>query len=128
MDIVIDKSIPAYRLVETLQNLIHEIGKPKQIRSDNGSEFISSTFISWCNKNNIEIKYIEPGKPLQNAFVERFNGSYRKEILDAYIFYSIEQVRVITNQWLELYNNERPHASLNNKPPIVFYNRFKKLV
>lgn len=76
-------SIRAYAVIEQLKLLIAERGKPEQIRVDNGSEFMSNTFINFCNEKKIEINYIQPGKPMQNAFIERFNRSYRSEILDA---------------------------------------------
>ena len=74
-------SYPAKALTETLENLTQEIGTPKFIRCDNGPEFLSKTFINWCKKHCIEIKYIQPGKPMQNAYVERFNRFYREDIL-----------------------------------------------
>ena len=116
----VDTSIGSYAVVEIISLLIREKGKPLQIRVDNGPEFISSTFTHYCNKHNIEIKYTQPGKPTQNAFVERFNGSYRREILNAYIFYSLEQVRKITEIWRMGYNTVRPHESLSNLPPVQY--------
>ncbi len=85
----IDTSIGSYKVTQVLELLINDIGKPKQIRVDNGSEFTAETFVKWCNKHRIEILYIQPGKPTQNAYIERFNGTYRREILNHYIFYSI---------------------------------------
>jgi len=113
----IDTSIGSHALVEVITLLIREVGKPLQIRVDNGPEFISSAFTNYCNQQNIEIKYIQPGKPTQNAFVERFNGSYRRDILNTYIFYHLDQVRKITEMWRMNYNNIRPHESLGNIPP-----------
>jgi len=113
----IDTSIGSQSLVEVMSLLIRESGKPLQVRVDNGPEFISSNFTHYCNKHNIEIKYIQPGKPTQNAFVERFNGSYRRDVLNAYIFYDLEQVRTVTEMWRVNYNNVRPHESLGNIPP-----------
>lgn len=113
----IDTSIGSQSLVEILGLLIRETDKPLQIRVDNGPEFISSVFTSYCNQHHIEIKYIQPGKPTQNAFIERFNGSFRREILNAYIFYDLEQVRKITEIWRMNYNNIRPHEALGNQSP-----------
>lgn len=112
-----DLSITSQRLVNTLQELIEERGKPEQIRTDNGPEFISKTMENWCNHNNIEHIFIQPGKPTQNAFIERFNGSYRRELLNAYIFTNLAEVRTMTNEWMEHYNTERPHDALNNLSP-----------
>ena len=71
----------------------------------------------------IAIGYIQPGKPDQNAFIERFNRSFREEVLDAYLFDSLEQVREITDAWLDTYNTERPHDSLGQVPPLTFLPR-----
>ena len=112
-----DVSITAQRLVLELEKLKEERGKPEQIRTDNGPEFISKTLEDWCNRNNVEHIFIQPGKPMQNALIERFNGSYRREILNAYIFTNLAEVRTMTDEWKEHYNNERPHDSLNNMTP-----------
>jgi putative transposase len=116
----VSNSIPAYHVIEKLELLLKERDKPKQIRVDNGPEFVSATFVDWCNKNKIAIQYIQPGRPMQNGLIERFNRSYRTEVLDAHIFYTINQAREITNEWVDYYNNERPHDSLNNLPPCQY--------
>lgn len=113
-------SIGAARIVDWLNWAIQQNGKPERIRCDNGPEFISATFVQWCNKHRIEIRYIQPGKPTQNAFIERFNRSYRTEVLDAYIFHSINEVKEISHQWVHTYNHVRPHHSLLNKSPIDY--------
>lgn len=115
--LVSDVSITAQRLVMELETLKQERGKPEQIRTDNGPEFISQTLQNWCNRNNVEHVFIQPGKPMQNALIERFNGSYRREILNAYIFTNLAEVRTMTEEWKEHYNTERPHDSLNNMSP-----------
>ncbi|MDW5287858.1 IS3 family transposase [Formosa sp. PL04] len=79
-------SYPARAVVETLEHLKEEIGTPKYVRCDNGPEFISKIFMNWCKKNFIEIKYTQPGKPMQNGYIERFNRFFREDILDAYYF------------------------------------------
>jgi len=119
-------SFPAYKVIQVLKELIKDRGKPEQIRVDNGPEFTSFTFIDFCNERNIEINYIQPGKPMQNGFVERFNGSFRREVLDAFIFYNIQQVIDIKNQWVEHYNNERPHDALKGLTPLKYYDLFNK--
>ena len=86
-------------------------GKPKNIRCDNGPEFISHIFQEWCRANEIKIKYTEPGRPTQNSYIERFNGSYRRAVLDAYVFRTLEEVREQTEKWLNYYNNDRPHEA-----------------
>lgn len=113
-------SIPAYALIEQLKFLIKEKGKPQQIRVDNGPEFLSNIFIEFCNHHRIEICYIQPGKPMQNGYIERFNRSYREEILDAYLFKTMAEVEDLTQQWMQHYNEKRPHQSLKNLSPIQF--------
>jgi putative transposase len=112
-----DISLNSQRVVSALEQLSRENGYPKQIRTDNGPEFISNNLKQWCNEKNVEHIFIQKGKPTQNAFVERFNGSYRREILNAYIFDTLAEVRTMTDEWKEHYNNERPHDSLNSMSP-----------
>lgn len=118
--IEIDTGISSERVTRTLNCLAETRGLPKEIRVDNGPEFISNHFANWCLENKITIKYIQPGKPNQNAYIERFNRSYRAEVLDAYLFYSLNDVRNLTEDWIINYNNNRPHDSLNNLTPIDF--------
>jgi len=115
-----DTSLPAERVIRTLEDLIDWRGKPEQIRVDNGPEFTSAVFSDWCTKKGITIKYIQPGKPMQNGFIERFNKSYRDEVLDAYLFDELSQVRVLSEEFMDDYNNKRPHESLNGVPPRKF--------
>lgn len=93
---------------------------PQQIRVDNGPELISSKLVAWCEKHGIHLHHIQPGKPTQNAYVERFNRSFRHEVLDAHVFGSLSQVREIVHEWMTSYNEERPHQSLGNLPPSLF--------
>ena len=115
--IEIATSITAKRVVRTLEQLIDWRDKPATIRVDNGPEFTSADFSSWCKKEEITIQYTQPGKPMQNGYIERFNGSYRREILDAYLFFNLEEVRHLTGQWIEEYNAKRPHEALSNLTP-----------
>jgi len=118
--IEIGLSIGAMHLTDLLEWIVKERGKPKAIRTDNGPEFTSSVFTNWCHKHRIEIRYIQPGKPTQNAFIERFNRSYRAEVLDARIFNNLIEVRETTSEWIEHYNNKRPHESLENLSPMQY--------
>ena len=113
-------SIPASRLIRFMEEIIWEKGKPSSIRCDNGPEFISHEFQDWCDGNGIKILYTQPGCPTQNSYIERFNGSYRRAVLDAYIFRTLDDVREITEKWTDYYNNERPHDSLNNLAPMEY--------
>ena len=85
-----------------------------------GPELIADRFMTWCAEHGIELWYIQPGKPNQNAFIERFNRTYRTEVLNAYVFESLEQVREITAEWLQSYNEERPHEALAALPPATY--------
>lgn len=118
--IEIGLSIGAIHMTDLLEWIVKERGKPKAIRTDNGPEFTSSVFTNWCHRHRIEIRYIQPGKPTQNAFIERFNRSYRTEVLDARIFNNLVEVREITTEWVEHYNNKRPHESLQNLSPMQY--------
>ena len=84
---------------------------------------VAEAFVEWCAAQRIGLGYIQPGKPDQNAFIERLNRTFREEVLDAYLFDSLEQVRAITNAWLDTYNTERPHDSLGQVPPLTFLPR-----
>jgi len=108
---------PGEHVVRELDNLIFYRGKPRYVRFDNGPEFMSKVFVEWCSENDIQIKYIEPGRPMQNAFIERFNRLYREDVLDAYLFKDMDQVRSITDEWREDYNENHPHGSLGGISP-----------
>ena len=112
-----DFSFPTLKVVKALEFAIHEYGKPEKIRVDNGPEFTSSYFTQWCEAKAIAIQYIQPGRPMQNGFVERFNRSYRQDVLNAYLFEDLHQLKVITEEWMDDYNNYRPHESLGGVPP-----------
>jgi putative transposase len=118
--IEIDTSLPALRVIRVLQKLIERRTKPKTIRVDNGPEFISDRLKQWCTEQEIRLQFIQPGKPMQNGFIERNNGSLRKELPDAYLFYSLQEVRIMAEEWQQDYNYERPHESLGNVPPIFY--------
>lgn len=118
--IEVDISMPSQRVTRVLERILYFREKPKRIRVDNGPEFLAADMVKWCEERNIELQYIQPGKPSQNAFVERFNGSYRKDILDAYWFDNLRRVRILSQEWMEDYNHYRPHDSLGNISPVAY--------
>ena len=117
-----DTSLPALRVIRVLGQLKETRGLPNMIRVDNGPEFISQKLDQWCKEHQITLAFIQPGKPTQNAYIERLNGSMRQELLNAYVFKTLEEVRTKTQQWMHDYNHHRPHKSLGYKTPIEFLN------
>lgn len=113
-----DISLPALRVTRVLEYLKEFRGLPKMIRVDNGPEFISHVLDEWCRRHEIALTYIQPGKPMQNGYVERCNGSIRKELLNANVFYSLKEVRERIEEWMVDYNYHRPHESLNYRAPV----------
>ena len=107
-------------VVKVLNRLLLERGKPERIRVDNGPEFIANALQQWCQDNKVMLLFIQPGKPMQNAFIERFNRSYRTAVLDANHFMDLEQVRMLSDEFLEDYNHHRPHESLENLSPVQY--------
>ena len=123
LGIEIATSIPALRVIRFLEQLIEIHGKPAAIRCDNGPELTSYAFTEWCRTKDIKLMFIQPGKPDQNAFIERFNRTYRTEVLNPYLFDSISEVREITDDWLCRYNEIRPHDALGSLPPARYRER-----
>jgi len=78
----------------------------------------------WCYIHSIELKFIQPGCPTQNSRVERFNGSMRREFFDAYLFYSLDEVKIMAKEWIDDYNNDRPHAVLGKLSPIEYLDKY----
>ena len=116
-------SFPSTRVIRTLEVLEEEYGLPEYIRVDNGPEFISNQLRKWCDHKNIRLKFIQPGKPAQNAYIERFNRIFREDILDAYWFEDLESVRIISEKWRQDYNMNHPHSSLGGISPNEYYKR-----
>jgi putative transposase len=133
LGIEVDVSLPAERVVRSLNPssgkrplgrfliLLHIEwrGKPLAIRVDNGPEYVSSTLMTWAEKQGIALTYIQPGKPQQNAYVERYNRTVRNEWLDLYIFETIEEVQQNATEWLWTYNNERPNMGIGGVTPAM---------
>jgi putative transposase len=117
LSIEADTSLPALRVIRVLERLKESRGLPEMIRVDNGPEFISAKLDIWCKENKIILAFIQPGKPTQNAFVERCNGNIRRELLNAYVFKSLDEVRRMTEEFRVDYNQNRPHKALNYRSP-----------
>ena len=115
--IEVDLNLPAPRVIRVLDRIVAWRGYPEKMRMDNGPEFISAVLAEWADDNNVVLDFIQPGKPTQNSYVERFNRTYRTEILDMYAFHRLSEVRELTDKWLIEYNEERPHESLDNLTP-----------
>jgi len=121
-----DFSIRGEKVVEVLKHIVTERGKPEQIRVDNGPEFLSSAFTGWCLEKGIIIKYIQPGKPMQNGYIERLNRTFREDVLDAYEFETLEQLRILCDEWQYTYNHYHPHGALKGKTPAMAVNQYQK--
>jgi putative transposase len=95
---------------------------------DNGPENISMVMLQWAQSHDVTVQYIQAGKPTQNAYIERFNRTYREEVLDMNLFYGISHVQAITDEWLIKYNSKRPHESLGNLTPWEFSEKLSVLL
>jgi len=126
LNIVMDISLSSRRVIRELNQLIEWRGQPMKIRVDNGPEFIAQALAQWAKERGIELKFIEPGCPYQNGYVERFNRSFREEMMDAYAFETIRDAQKMAYAWLWMYNNERPHSSLGYKTPFAFLDERRK--
>jgi putative transposase len=115
--IEVDTSLPAERVIRVLEMLIAWRCRPEQIRMDNGPDLISHRLKTWAEEHQIILAHIQPSKPAQNAYIERFNRTYREDVLDAYLFNSLSEVRDITEEWLVEYNAIRPHQALQGLTP-----------
>jgi putative transposase len=120
LTVEVDTSLPSLRVLRVLDRLIHERSAPAIIRVDNGPEFISHILQQWCDENKITLHYIQPGRPMQNAYIERNNGSIRRELLNTFLFNSLAEVRIMTEEWRNDYNHERPHKALGYLSPMKY--------
>ena len=120
LGIDINSGITTARVTAYLDQIAAWRGYPERVRVDNGPEFTSGDFTDWARQHSIYVDYTQPGCPYQNGFIERFNRTYREDILDLYLFSSLNEVRTMTDDWLLLYNHERPHDGLNDMTPIEY--------
>lgn len=119
------RSIGAGDVISELERLFERHGKPQVLRSDNGREFIADSLRSWLAGQGVETAFIEKGSPQQNAFVERFNGTMRDELLNGEEFDSLLEARVVISDWVERYNKERPHRGLGMMTPLQYATDWK---
>jgi transposase InsO family protein len=112
-----DTSISGKRVARELSALIDRRGKPKMIVSDNGTEFTSNAILGWAKEHRVEWHYIAPGRPMQNGYIESFNGRMRDELLNESLFVDLDQARQLISAWVTDYNTARPHSSLGYKTP-----------
>ena len=117
LEIEADFSLCGQRVIRTLERIIQWRGKPETIRCDNGPEYVSGALQSWAKRHRIRLEYIQPGKPQQNAYVERYNKTVRYGWLNQYLFDTIEEVQEEATKWLWRYNNERPNTAIGGITP-----------
>lgn len=120
LDIVVDTSINGYRVCRALDEIVEHEGKPDMIIVDNGPEFSGRALDEWAYRKNIRLHFIRPGKPVENAYIESFNGRLRDECLNGHWFTSVDHARSIIDEWKIDYNDYRPHSSLGNLSPNEF--------
>ena len=121
-----DHSLTGQRVARVLDRIALTRGLPEAITVDNGPEFISKALDLWAFDNNVKLRFIQPGKPTQNAYIESFNGKFRDECLNDNVFVSLSSAQKIIETWRQDYNLERPHSSLNDMTPTEFAITFKK--
>jgi transposase InsO family protein len=119
-----DTSISGQRAARELTTIIERRGKPRMIVSDNGTEFTSNAILRWSKEHRIEWHYIAPGKPMQNGYIESFNGRMRDELLNESLFIDLHQARQLISAWVTDYNTARPHSSLGYKTPAAYAGTF----
>lgn len=124
--IEINYSFSSEEVVRVLESIIEQRGKPMEIRTDNGTEFLAKAFKGFCQNSSIDHFTIQKGKPNQNGYIERFNRTFREDVLDANIFSTLTQVRELKDDWMDDYNNEHPHASLGNMSPNEFKRKYNR--
>jgi putative transposase len=118
--LLVERSISGSRVVRFLEELARVNGRPETIVIDNGPEFISNALDQWAHAHNVRLHFIRPGRPVENAFIESFNGKFRDECLNANWFHGLDHAREVIAEWLEDYNERRPHSPLGGLTPTEF--------
>jgi len=126
--ILVRQNMSALTPLKYLEQLRVENKIPKHIIVDNGSEFANKAFVLWCEKNRVGLHFIDPGKPVQNAYIESFNGKFRDEFLSRYQFGNIFEITVALRKWVKFYNEERPHSALDYLTPKEFADQEKTVL
>ena len=116
----VDTNLPAARIIRVLDRIAAWRGYPTKMRMDNGPAFVSTQLVGWALQHGIDLEFTQPGKPTQNSYVERFNRTFREEVLNFYVFSRLSEVRTIVDAWVQEYNEQRPHESLGNFTPEEF--------
>ena len=122
--IEVDTSLPGRLVVSVLERLAESRGLPQSVTVDNGPEFVSKALDEWAYRKQLRLRFIEPGKPQQNAYIESFNGKFRDECLNEHWFLSMRHAREVISTWRQEYNDERPHSSLDYQTPNSFAENF----
>ena len=128
LSLEVDTSLSSRRVTRALEAVIQRRPMPEAIRCDNGPEFTSRHFLSWCEERKIQLIHIQPGRPMQNGHIESFNGRLRDECLNANWFHNLADARRTIGAWRDEYNSERPHSSLGYRTPNEFAEHLKSSV
>lgn len=118
--LVADQSLTGEKVTQALELVVLQRGAPHSITVDNGSEFASRVMDAWAYRHGIQLDFIRPGKPVENGFIESFNGRLRDECLNVEVFFTLDDVREKLTRWQEDYNHRRPHSSLQDETPAAF--------
>ena len=116
--LVVDRSLTGIKVAAALTPIVHLRGAPLAITVDNGGEFVSRAMDAWAYAHDVRLEFIRPGRPVENAFIESFNGRLRDECLNAHIFTSTAEAQRVLDAWRHDYNHVRPHSALQDRTPV----------
>lgn len=128
LKITVERSITGARVAQELTELIKSRGRPEEILSDNGTEFTCNAVLNWAQEERIKWSYIQPGKPMQNGYIESFNGKLRDECLNENMFESLLEAKVLVERWRKDYNEQRPHSSLGGLTPEAYAREMNRTI